>query len=55
MTPGSVYNVEALRDHELEFALVQSDVAYDAYHGKAAFSGTPFSICARCWRSIRSS
>jgi uncharacterized protein len=41
-TPGSVYNVDALRAHELEFAIVQSDVAYDAYHGTAAFSEAPF-------------
>jgi TRAP transporter TAXI family solute receptor len=41
-TPGSVYNVEALRNRELEFAMVQSDVAYDAYHGTAAFSEAPF-------------
>jgi uncharacterized protein len=41
-TPGSVYNLDALRDHELEFALVQSDVAYDAYHGAAAYSQAPF-------------
>jgi uncharacterized protein len=42
MTPGSVYNVEALRNGELEFALIQSDVAYDAYHGKGAYSEAPF-------------
>ena len=42
MTPGSVYNVDALREGELEFALIQSDVAYDAYHGTGAYSGAPF-------------
>lgn len=41
-TPGSVYNLDALRDHELEFAIVQSDVAYDAYHGTGAYSQAPF-------------
>jgi TRAP transporter TAXI family solute receptor len=41
-TPGSVYNVDALRAGELEFALVQSDVAYAAYHGTAAYSEAPF-------------
>jgi TRAP transporter TAXI family solute receptor len=41
-TPGSVYNVDALRGGELEFALIQSDVAYDAYHGIDAYSGAPF-------------
>jgi TRAP transporter TAXI family solute receptor len=42
-TPGSVYNVDALRSGELEFALVQSDVAYAAYKGEGAFLGAPFS------------
>jgi uncharacterized protein len=42
MTPGSVYNVDALRDGGLEFALIQSDVAYDAYHGTGAYSEAPF-------------
>jgi TRAP transporter TAXI family solute receptor len=41
-TPGSVYNVNALRDGELEFALIQSDVAYDAYHGIGAYAEAPF-------------
>jgi uncharacterized protein len=42
MTPGSVYNVDALRSGELEFALIQSDVAYDAYHGIGAYAESPF-------------
>ena len=41
-TPGSVFNVDALRSGELEFAIVQSDVAFDAYNGKGASSGNPF-------------
>jgi uncharacterized protein len=41
-TPGSVYNVEALRSGELEFGLVQSDVAFGAYNGEGAFAGAPF-------------
>jgi TRAP transporter TAXI family solute receptor len=41
-TPGSVYNIDALRTGELEFALVQSDVAYDAFHGTGPYSGAPF-------------
>jgi uncharacterized protein len=41
-TPGSVYNVDALRNGELEFALIQSDVAYDAYHGIGAYAEAPF-------------
>jgi uncharacterized protein len=41
-TPGSVYNVEALQSGELEFALVQSDVAFAAYNGEGAFAGAPF-------------
>jgi uncharacterized protein len=42
-TPGSVYNVDALRSGELEFGLVQSDVAFAAYKGEGAFLGMPFS------------
>ena len=41
-TPGSVYNLEALRSGELDFAIVQSDVAFDAYDGKGRSSGDPF-------------
>jgi TRAP transporter TAXI family solute receptor len=41
-TPGSVYNIDALRSGELEFGLVQSDVAYAAYTGEGAFLGAPF-------------
>ena len=41
-TPGSVYNVDALRSGELEFGLVQSDVAFAAYTGEGAFQGAPF-------------
>jgi uncharacterized protein len=41
-TPGSVYNVDALRSGELEFGIVQSDVAYAAYTGEGAFLGAPF-------------
>jgi TRAP transporter TAXI family solute receptor len=40
-TPGSVYNVDGLRNGELEFAIVQSDVAYAAFHGEGAFAGRP--------------
>ncbi len=41
-TPGSVYNIEALRSGELELALVQSDVAFAAYKGEGSFLGAPF-------------
>jgi uncharacterized protein len=41
-TPGSVYNVEALRSGELEFGIVQSDVAFAAYAGEGAFQSAPF-------------
>ena len=40
-TPGSVYNVDAIRSGELEFGIVQSDVAYAAYNGMGAFEGKP--------------
>ena len=38
MTPGSVYNVDALHSGELEFGIVQSDVAFAAYTGKGVFA-----------------
>ena len=41
-TPGSAYNVDALGSGELEFGIVQSDVAYAAYSGTGAFAGKPF-------------
>ena len=41
-TPGSVYNIDALRSGELEFGLVQSDVAFNAYRGEGAFLHAPF-------------
>src|SRR5271166_2717210 len=41
-TPGSVYNADALRSGELEFAIVQSDVAFDAYNRKGGPSDNPF-------------
>jgi TRAP transporter TAXI family solute receptor len=41
-TPGSVYNTEALRSGELEFAIIQSDVAFAAYNGTGPFLGKPF-------------
>ena len=41
-TPGSVYNVDAIRSGELEFGIVQSDVAFAAYAGEGAFLGAPF-------------
>lgn len=41
-TPGSVYNVDALRSGELEFGIIQSDVGYAAYAGEGAFLGSPF-------------
>jgi TRAP transporter TAXI family solute receptor len=42
-TPGSVYNVEGLGNGDLEFAIVQSDVAFAAFHGEGAFAGRPVS------------
>lgn len=38
-TAGSRANVEAIRDRRMESALVQADVAADAYAGKGVFSG----------------
>jgi len=41
-TPGSVYNIEALRSGELDFAIVQSDLLFAAFNGKGAWLGHPF-------------
>lgn len=41
-TPGSVYNIDALRSDELEFAIVQSDVQFAAYNGTGDWKGRPF-------------
>jgi uncharacterized protein len=39
-TPGSVYNVVALRDGQLDFALVQSDTQHFAVTGTGPFAAT---------------
>ena len=41
-TPGSVYNIEALRSGELEFGIVQSDVQFAAHNGDDRWTGRPF-------------
>jgi len=41
-TSGSVANIEFLRNGDLALALIQSDVAYHAYHGDHGFTGNPF-------------
>lgn len=41
-TGGSIYNVNALEKKELDFGVAQSDVQYQAYHGKPPFK-KPFS------------
>jgi TRAP transporter TAXI family solute receptor len=38
-TPGSVYNIDALRSGELDFAIVQSDVQFAAYNGHGTWLG----------------
>jgi TRAP transporter TAXI family solute receptor len=38
---GSVYNLIALRDREIEFAIVQSDWLRAAYNGTEVFKGSP--------------
>jgi TRAP transporter TAXI family solute receptor len=41
-TPGSVYNISSVKSGELEFAIVQSDVQFAAYHGDDIWTGNPF-------------
>ncbi len=40
-TPGSTYNMEALRNRQLDFAIVQSDVQNMALTGEGPFAGKP--------------
>jgi TRAP transporter TAXI family solute receptor len=37
-----VYNVSAVQSGELEFGIIQSDVAFAAYNGKGAWANKPF-------------
>ncbi|MEJ0010047.1 MAG: TAXI family TRAP transporter solute-binding subunit [Alphaproteobacteria bacterium] len=37
-TTGSIYNLQALRAHDIDFAIIQSDWQYDAYKGKDVFA-----------------
>ena len=40
-TGGSVYNVNTIKNGELDFGIVQSDIVYQAYKGEGAFKGAP--------------
>lgn len=40
-TDGSIYNLNALRDGELDFGVVQSDWQYNAYKGRGVFAHGP--------------
>jgi TRAP transporter TAXI family solute receptor len=41
-TGGSVFNTNAIRQGDLDFGVVQSDVQYNAYNGKDKFEGDAF-------------
>lgn len=41
-TGGSVFNIRAIQSGQLDLALAQSDVVYQAYNGEAAFEGNAF-------------
>ncbi len=40
-TGGSVYNINTIKNGELDFGIVQSDVVYQASNGKDKFEGKP--------------
>jgi TRAP transporter TAXI family solute receptor len=40
-TGGSIYNLHAIRDHEINFGIVQSDWHYRAYNGEGIFAEGP--------------
>ncbi|MEZ4632873.1 MAG: TAXI family TRAP transporter solute-binding subunit [Deinococcales bacterium] len=44
VTAGSVENIEGLNVGGFDFAIVQSDVAYQAYHGEGDFTGRPIEV-----------
>ena len=41
-TGGSVYNVNSIKQGELDFGIAQSDIVYQAYNGTGKFKGKPF-------------
>lgn len=41
-TGGSVYNINAIKQGELDFGIAQSDVVYQAYNGTGKFKGKPY-------------
>ncbi|WP_417250373.1 TAXI family TRAP transporter solute-binding subunit [Celeribacter sp.] len=41
-TGGSVYNVNTIKEGELEFGVAQSDIQYNAYNGVVQFEGDAF-------------
>ena len=53
-TGGSVYNINTIREGELEFGVAQSDWQYHAYNGSPPNSWTRASskACAQCSRCI---
>jgi uncharacterized protein len=41
-TAGSSYNLDAIRNGDLEFGIIQSDVGYAAYNGAGSYTDKPF-------------
>ena len=41
-TAGSGYNIDAIRSGDLDFGIVQSDIAYAAYQGQGGYGGRRF-------------
>ncbi|MRJ06183.1 MAG: C4-dicarboxylate ABC transporter substrate-binding protein [Epsilonproteobacteria bacterium] len=42
-TEGSLSNLRELKKGELDFGIAQSDIVFQAYHGKGEFKGHPYS------------
>jgi len=40
-TGGSIANIKAIRDHDSDFGVVQSDVQFASYHGTSPFASQP--------------
>ena len=53
-TGGSVYNVNTIREGELDFGVAQSDVQYNAYNGTSQFADrSPDCRCSPACRPNR--
>lgn len=51
-TSGSVFNLDAIRNHKIDIGIVQSDLVYNAYNGTEEFDGESFNSNLRTLLSM---